>query len=585
MSVKTQTIINQIEKELLKFIEQNFEVKLEKINWETPPELEMGDLAFSCFELARELKQNPVEIATRIATNFKVENLVSKIKNIGPYVNLFFKKDIFCRDLISDVLDEKDNYGRGEKKIEKVMLEGFGQPNTHKAFHIGHLRNIFLSESMSNLLEFSGYQIIRANYYGDVGTHIATWLWYFINYVEDKELILKASKKNIDPELSRKLAEIYTLAKNKVEEVETAQAEISQILQRLESGDKEINKLWKLTAELSLADFRRIFKLLKVSFDKEFFESEVEKPGKKIVQELVDKKIAVESDGAMIVDLADYKLGVLLILKSDGTSLYATKDLALAVLKFNKYKIDRSLYVIDSRQDLYFKQIFKTLELMGFSQAKKCRQLSYGVVALQGGAMASRKGNIILAQDLYDKILDKVQTEISKRENVDFKDVNDVANKITLGALKFGMLKYTPESNITFDWESALKFEGDTGPYLQYTYARIGSIKNKNFKNQKIKASQIDFSLLSTIEEWEVIKAVSEFPQIISKATENYNPATLVNYLLSLSASFNKFYAKCPVAQAESDDLKLARLALIESVGVVLKNGLKILGVEVVGKM
>jgi len=478
MEYNSQKIINQIEQGLAGFVEENFGIKSKTINWETPPELEMGDLAFSCFELARELHQNPVEIAEKIASEFEIKELVSSIENVGPYVNLYFEKEKFCKELISDIIDSSSDYGRGDKKKEKVMLEGFGQLNTHKAVHIGHLRNIFISESVANLFEFSGYKIIRANYQGDIGTHVAT-----------------------------------------------------------------------------------------------------------CVQQMIDKKIAVESDGAIIVDLEKYNLGVLLVLKSDGTSLYSTKDIALAELKFKKHKIDKSIYVTDVRQRLYFKQIFKTLELMGFTQASKCYHLPYGIVKLKEGIMASRKGNVILAQELYDQILEKVKFEIEKRENVDIKNVDDVANKITLGALKFGMLKYTSESNITFNWQEALKFEGDTGPYLQYAYARINNIKEKSFKKEKIRLGKINFSTLTRSEEWGVVRALAEFPKVIARSTTTYNPAWLISYLLNLSASFNKFYASCPVAKAESEDLKFARFALAESVGIVLKNGLTLLGIEVVERM
>lgn len=580
--INTQEIKQNIASWLKEFLLQEFDLEKVEIDWERPPESEMGDLAFSCFKLTKEVGKNPLQIAEIIATKFSGNEYVSLIKNVGPYVNFYLNKEIFSQTLIDDILTKKDNFGRGDKKQQKVMLEGFGQPNTHKAFHIGHLRNVFISESMSNLLKFSGYEVIRANYYGDVGTHIATWLWYFINYVEDKDEILDAE---VGPELSRRISEIYTQAKNKIDEVDNAEEQISEILQKVEAGDKELIKLWKQTKQLSLKDFERIYKLLEIEFDKKFFESEVEKPGKKIVQQYLDKGLIKKSDGALIIDLEKYDLGVLLMLKSDRTSLYSTKDIALAKLKFEKFKIDKSIYVIDMRQSLYMKQIFKALELMGFEQAENCHHLAYGFVKLKSGVMASRKGNVILAQDLYDQIIAKVKTEIAKRENIENSEVNKIAHKITLSALKFGMLKYTPTSNITFDLEQSLQFEGDTGPYLQYSYARINSIKEKSFAKTKLKISKLDFSAVKTKEEWELVIQLEEFGDVITKATDDYNPTALASYLLNLAATFNKFYAKCPVARVDDENLRLVRFALCESVAVVLKSGLNILGIEVVERM
>ncbi|MEM4248533.1 MAG: arginine--tRNA ligase, partial [Candidatus Nanoarchaeia archaeon] len=367
---------------------------------EIPKVTELGDFALPCFSLAARMKKDPKLIAKDIAAHIKFtkDSAIKEVKVVGAYVNFFLNKTNLAGIVLQEVYKEKANFGAGLKKTEKVMVEGFGQPNTHKAMHVGHLRNICLSDSLSKLLKFTGYPVITATYVGDIGTHVAKVLWYMQKYHSMHEHQKQKNK-------GEWLGKLYAESVKKVQNHPEYEKEVSEVLQKLEAKkDKDLTNLWKITRVWSLREFKRIYKQLGVDFDEWFFESEVEDAGKKIALGLLKKKIARKDQGAVLVDLSDYDLDVFLILKSDGTSLYSTKDLALAKMKFERYKIDRSIYVVGSEQAFYFKQLFKTLELMGFKQASKCHHLAYELVMLPTGKMSSRSGEVVLYSEIFDKV-------------------------------------------------------------------------------------------------------------------------------------------------------------------------------------
>jgi len=538
---------------------------------EVPPDPALGDLALPCFKLAPILKKDPKIIARELEAKIKPAGLIKGVKATGAYLNFFIDEQGLAKETLKQIWKEKGKYGSSRGKAERVMVEGFAQPNTHKAFHIGHLRNVCLSEALSNLLQFAGYKVIRANYYGDVGAHVAKWIWFFEKFHKGK-----IPSKN----LGKWLAEIYAKANKYVAEHPKAEEEVAEVLKKLEQGDKKLKQIWKKTRELSLKEFKRIYELLGVKFDVEFFESEVEKPGKQIALELLRKGIAKKSEGAIIVDLEKFGLGIFVILRSDGTSLYSTKDLALAKIKFKKYKIERSIYVIDVRQSMYMQQLFKTLELAGFKQAKNCYHMSYGFVTVEGAKMASRTGEMVLFEDLYDLIFKQALKEVESR-GTSGRKARLVAHKIALAAIKFGMLKFSPEINIDFNWEKALQFEGNTGPYLQYSLVRAKKIIDKVGKP----TLKVKFELLNEKEEANLIKHLAKFPQVISEATKSYKPHLVANYSLELANLFNSFYERHSVLHAESSDLQKARLLLVWAFAQTLKNALHLLGIKEVELM
>ncbi len=547
------------------------EIDFDNLEIVKPPENSMGDLSVPCFYLSKLTRISPNQIAIELKQKIKLDPFFRSIETAGPYLNFYLAEDILAENVIKEIYKNKDKYGQLPMVNEKLMIE-YSQPNTHKEFHVGHLRNVILGSALVNLQKFNGKKVIPANYIGDIGSHVAKCLWAYDKFHKD-EPEPKEHK-------GQYLGKIYTEAVKLCEENEDYKKEASEVQQKLEAGDKYFTALWKKTREWSLEEFKNIYKILGAEFDEIFYESQVEKPGKEIVKELLEKKIAEHSQGAVIIDLEKYDLKQFLLLKSDGSSLYSTKELALAKLKFEKYKIDSSYIVVDARQSFYFKQFFKTLEVMGFK--KDTRHISYEFVTLPEGAMSSRSGNIILFEDFFKEVFEMALVETAKR-HTDWTEEENKSNaeKIALSAIKFSMIKTGRNNVIVFDPKEALSFDGFTGPYLQYTVTRINSILRK----EKIKSlTNIDFSKLDKEKEKELLLSLAKFSQVIKSSAEALEPSQLAKYLFDLAKIFSSYYQEVPILNSETDD-KLARLALILAIKQVLENGLKILGIESLERM
>jgi len=569
-------MLEEAKKQIISALSKVANVPPHDIVLETPKSSDLGDLAFPCFKLAPKFKTSPQNIANDLAKKLPKLSYVSKFHVVGPYVNFFLSSSNLAADVLTGIYKQKGKFGSGKAKKERIMIE-FSQVNTHKAVHVGHLRNTALGDSLVRVLRYNGYPAIAANYPGDIGTHVAKVLWYMQKY--HHEMKKHARQKN----KGEWLGNLYAEAAKAVEDHPQNEKEVAEVLQKLESGkDKKLLKLWKQTRQWSLDEFYRIYKELGVRFDVWFFESQAEKPGKQLVHELVRKGIAVKDQGAILIDLTKYNLDKFLILKSDGSSLYATKDLALAKMKFEKHKIDRSVYVVGTEQNLYFKQLFATLGLMGFKQARKCYHLAYELVMLATGKMSSRSGNVVLYSDLASKAKAKALEEVwSRNPKMQKKKAEHIAMKIALAALKYGMLKQAPNKVIIFDWQRAVEFQGDTGPYLQYSLVRANNI----LKKARVKPSiSVDFSLLKTSEEADLIKKLSSFKSVVEKSAEQYATHIIASYAYELTQVFNTFYERCPVAQADKST-KAARALLVWAFAQVLSNALHLLGIEEVDVM
>ncbi len=570
--------LQKVKKQIIDLITKSIKERasISEADLGAPPQKEMGDFAFGCFKLqdfGKKFNKSLQEISSEITDYINKNKKGTAIKEAvsdGPYVNIFLDKKVLARMVLGEISKKKESYGNFTAgRGKKVMIE-YSQPNTHKEFHIGHLRNVCLGSELVKLYKVMGYNVISANYIGDVGAHVAKCLWAYM---------AKGAKEPKKKNKGEYLGELYSWATQKIADNPQYKKQVEEIQQKLENGDKKLTALWKKTREWSLKEFNRIYKDLGVEFDVVYYESEVEKPGKKLVYDLLAKGIAGESQGAIIIDLIPYDLGAFLILKSDGTSLYATKDLALAVKKFKKYKLDQSIYVVDSRQELYFKQLFKALEIIGFK--KPMHHLSYEAVTLPDGAMSSRKGNIVTFREFEKELFTRSQKETKKRhKDWDPKKINKVAKKIAYAAMKFDILKHDSDKVMVFDLDEALSFDGFTGPYIQYTIARINSI----FAKSKTRNARINYSLFEKPEEKKLIMQLAKFPEIIKKAQENFQMSLLPRYLYDLSKAFAEFYHEVPVLKADKKT-KAARLALISSVKIVLEKGLDILGIETVKEM
>ncbi len=563
--------IYKIKKEIREAINKALGQQIDEKNIEVnvPPQKEMGDFAVPCFYFSKLTGLSPNRIAEEIKNKISLTSFIESVSNSGPYVNFVINQKNLSQKVLKEINNKGNKFGSfTATSKEKTMIEYSG-PNTHKEFHVGHVRNVALGISLVNINKFAGKKIIPVNYIGDIGSHVAKCLWCLEKFHKEEKL----------PENKGKyLGAIYSEAVAKVEQNEDYKKETEEVQRKLEAGDKYWIALWKKTRQWSLDELNEIYKTLGAEFNHCFYESQVEKPGKKIVEELLEKGVAEKSQGAVIINLEKHNLKSLLLLKSDGSSLYSTKDIALAKLKFEKYKIDKSFYIIDNRQSFYFQQLFKTLEIIGIN--KPMVHIGYEFVTLKEGAMSSRKGNIIPFEDfLYEAIrLASKETKI-RHEDWTEQKIKETSEKIALSAIKFSMLRTGNKNIIVFDINEALRFDGFTGPYLQYTISRINSILKKESAQEKI-----DFSKLDSVIGKELTIKMSEFPEVISACAQDLDPSALTLYLFELAKMFSKFYESVPILKSDGETKK-ARLFLISCVRQVLKNGLNLMGIEELERM
>lgn len=541
---------------------------------EMPPDKKMGDLAFPCFKLAPVFKKAPVAIAEELKSKVVVPKSVDRVELAGGYLNFFLKAEQMAESILGEILKKGEKFGKASSKGTGVIME-FCDANTHKAFHIGHVRNISLAESICRILEFNGHKVYRVNYQGDVGPHVSKCLWGYLNFFKGKEPKDKTEK-------GIWLGTVYADASQKVEGNEELEQKMRDLTKQLFDGDKKLKAIWQKTRKWSLDYFAEIYKNFGVKFDRFYFESEMEKRAQQIAKELTAKGIAKESEGAIIMDLEEFGLGKFVILKSDEMPLYSSKDLALAEKKWKEFKFGKSIIVTGEEQKLYFQQLFKTLELMNSPMAKISIHIAYGLVNLESGKMKSRLGEVITWHRLYGKMCEKTLQEVKKRhKDWPKKKAEQTAKKIALAAIKFGMLNRANEKLAVFDWEKALQLEGETGPYLMYSYARAKSILRKA---KKITLAKGDFSVLKEEKEKELVALLGQFETVVQDCARQYAALTLSQYLLKLSECFNGFYHELPVLKAEPK-LQKARLGLVMAAATVLQLGMKLLGIDSLEEM
>lgn len=535
---------------------------------EIPPSIELGDYSFPCFFLAEKFRKSPEEIATDVRKNID-EKGFEDVQANGAYINFFIDRKTFVAETLDKVLKEKEGFGKFNSEKEKIMIE-FSQPNTHKAFHVGHIRGTSIGESLARVLEFCGKEVIRANYQGDTGMHVAKWLWCYKKYHSGEKLKEKESW----------IASVYVEAVKKSSKSPKAEQEIREINRKLGTGeDKKLNELWKKTRKISLKSLEKIYSQLNTHFDVYYFESMEEEKGKAIAEILLKNKIAKLSEGAVIVNLEKYNLGVWVLLRNDKTVLYSAKDLALAEGKFLQYPdLGKSIYVIANEQNLHFNQLVKTLELMKFNQADKLKHVSFGMVRLPTGKMSSRTGENVLYSDFIEEMMKYSEKEIKDREpKIKKIELENRALKISIASIKYSMLKQGANKNIIFNPKEAINFEGDTGAYILYTYARASSILRKA-KKKNMNSNNEGFEPI----EFELINKLSKFAEIVENSCITLNPSNIAVYSYQISKIFNEFYHSCPVINSENESF---RLAIVSAFRQVLKNSLNLLGIETLEKM
>jgi arginyl-tRNA synthetase len=543
--------------------------------FEKPPENAAADYALPCFRFAKAAGKSPQDFATTVAARLKspwVESAAAQ----GAFLNINVPAAKLAEAVLPRIADGSLFHAFKDHPLAKatrVMIE-FSQPNTHKEFHVGHARNVALGDSLCRLYRYCGYQVTAANYFGDEGTHIAECLWY-----------IKRSGLSF-PETDRGawLGKQYAAAKRLLSEKRAEfQPEVSAVLAGIESKKGEWFELWQKTRQWSLDAFMDIYAWLDVHFDILFHESDVSEESQTIVDEYLQRGVFKVDDGAVGVDLSDAKLGFMIVRKRDGNTLYATKDLALARRKFGEYQIDKSIYVVGDEQKFHFQQVFKTLEKMGFPQAPQCYHLSYGMVVLPEGKMSSREGNSVGFVELRNAVAAELDTIMAKyADSWDQATLSETKRLLTSGTIKYGMLSTDPVKKIVFDLQSWTSFEGNSGPYLMYSYARTQSILAKaNWSGPTATAAaQYSHPL-----EKELLRHYWDFNQCAWAAAENYRPSIIANHLFAMCKAFNRFYAEVPVLKAESPELVQARLNLVYGFAEVLKQGLLLLGITPADRM
>ena len=574
-----------VEEQIKEFVRQN-DLPDILIQWNWIPFSGHWGISTSLFSLAAaEARQNQIKVNVPLRANDLAEQLSTfigqpqgfeKVEPVNGYLNLYFSQAEYTHRVLEEVADKNDQFGRIPRKNERVMVE-FSQPNTHKAFHVGHLRSAILGDTLARILDFAGYDVVRANYPGDMGLHVIKWLWCYQKF---------HSGEKPEKDITQWMGKIYADAKGKLEANPDFESEVRALYKRWDQREPEIVQLWEKTREWSLQGFYQIYETLNIQFDVYYFNSQMEQPGKVIVDELIQKHIATDErpEGAVIVKIDDVlglnkeQYRVLVVLRSDGTALYATEDLALVKQNFKDYPdLKKSLYIVDVRQSLHFTQVFKTMEIAGYAWAKQCEHVPYELVSLPGNVvMASREGTVVLLEDLIREATNRAY-QVVQEKNPDLSEEQKLAtaNAVGIGAIKYPMQARENTKVVTFDWESALDFNGQAAPYIQYAYVRCGSILKKA-GYPKIEPAPPTYELSS--QEIQLIDLISRFSREVERAGAEYRTIQIANYAFELAKTFNNFYTHCPVL-SEADPICNTRLNLVMATRQVLKNNLTLLGI------
>jgi arginyl-tRNA synthetase len=563
---------------------------------EKPPNPEMGDIASNIsFMLAKEMRKPPNKIAEEIASSLKIPkgSLIEKIEAKGGYVNFFLDYEKATEKLLKEILKEKERYGSQKKNKKDVLIE-YSAPNPNKPMHIGHTRNNFIGVSISNVFDFVGYETHPVNWINDRGSHICKSLWGYLQFgkkdgpekIGDWKNILDEWFGNQDKWMTPKDAkrkpdyfvmDYYVKASNEMKSNEDYDKQNRELLQEWEDGNEKVRALWKKLNSWAYEGWDETYKRQGCKFEKWYYESEIYKNGKELVFKNMDKGIFFKSnEGTIVADLEKQGLPGMVFIRSDGTSLYQTADLALTKEKVKDYPKAKLIWVVGGGQKLYFQQLFEIFELLGLAKKEDCYHLDYGMVSLPEGKMSSREGKVILADDLMNEVYKMVEVEVEKRNpDLPEKKKREITEKIMIGAIKYAMLKIDAFKEIIFDPKEVVKFEGNTGPYLQYSHVRASKILEKA-GNFLITYTAKEMKR----EERELMKQMMEFPSVVLKTAKEYKPNLIANYAYDLAEKFSSFYHSCPVIQAKDKETKHFRLTLTKAFRTVMENSLTVLGIE-----
>lgn len=537
------------------------------------PNYDMGDFAFPCFKLAKTMKKAPNIIAIEVAEKIERKSFISDIKVVNAYINFYVDKTVFVEKILKNVIEEKENFADSKMGEGKTVVIDYSSPNIAKPFHIGHLRSTVIGNSLYKIYKKLGYDVVGINHLGDWGTQFGKLIVAYKNW-GDKELV----EKNDIKELSK----IYVKFHEESEKNPALEDEARLWLVKMQEGDKEALELWKWFCDISMKEFERVYKMLNISFDSYAGESFYNDKMQAIVDELFEKNILVESEGAKIVDLEKYNMPPCLILRSDGGTLYPTRDISAAFYRKKEYNFEKCLYITALDQNLHFAQWFKVIELMGYDWAKDLVHIPFGLVSLNDGKLSTRRGHVVLMEDILNSAIEKTKNIIEEK-NPNLENKEKVAKDVGIGAVIFNDLFNSRVKNVVFDLERMLNFQGETGPYVQYTHARACSILEKENFDENMLAN-IDFSLISDEYSFEIVKLLSQYQDKIIDASNKYEPFIITRHLVNICQAFNKFYDENNIKNSE-EKLKNARLSIVYATKMVIANGLYLLGINAPEKM
>ncbi len=541
---------------------------------EIPPNQEMGDYAVPCFKFAKKYKKAPAVIASELVNKIGAVEEFQKIEAAGPYVNFFVDKTHFAEKILMQSFNEKERYGSSNVGEGKTVIVEFSSPNIAKPFHIGHIRSTLIGNSIYKIYTYLGYNTIAINHLGDYGTQFGMLISAYKKWGSPE--IVEAIEKDPIPELLK----LYVRYNQEIESHPEYQDEARYWFKELENGNEEAQKLWAWFREVSLKEFNRVYDMFGIKYDSLAGESFYSDKMPDIIAELEDKQLLKDSEGAKIVELSEYGLTDALIQKSDGSTLYVTRDIAAAMYRKKTYDFYKNIYVVGAPQKLHFDQWRKIIDLMGYDWAYDCVHVMFGTVSLEDGALATRKGRVVFLEDVLKKAIEKT-TEIINERNPNLENREEVARQVGIGAVIFQELFNNRIKDYMFSWEKTSSYEGETGPYVQYTYARTCSLLKK--ANIEIDAN-VDFSVLTDKEAFNVIKKLEGFKAAVLGAHDKYEPFFITRYAVGLAQEFNRFYHECPII-VDDDNIKKARLLLTQTVNTVLKTAMGLLGMEAPEKM
>ncbi|MBU3198355.1 arginine--tRNA ligase [Clostridium estertheticum] len=559
-------------------IKQLVEIDIETIEnlIEIPPKPEMGEFAFPCFQLSKVMRKAPNMIAKDLKEKIEKDGF-EKIECFGPYLNFFLDKGAFIKNTVEKILDEGDNYGSSKVGEGKNIVVEYSSPNIAKPFHVGHLFTTVIGNSLYKILSFEGYNCTGINHLGDWGTQFGKLIYAYKNWVDEDALASEPIKE---------LLRIYVKFHEEADLDPTLNEQAKMYFKKLEDGCDEEVELWTKFRDVSLVEFKKLYETLNVKFDSYAGESFYCDKMDDIIKDIDAKGLLVESNGAKVVMLDEYNIPPCIIKKSDGATIYATRDLAAATYRKKTYDFYKNIYVVGKDQALHFKQVFTTLKLMGNKWADDCVHVPFGTVRFADKKLSTRKGDVIFLDDLLNQAVAKT-LEVINEKNPELENKEDVAKKVGIGAIVFTYLKNHRERDIVFNWEEMLSFEGETGPYVQYTYARAKSILRKVEETSKNNETdvELDYNKLNSKEEFELVKQLEGFQKSILFAIDKLEPSMVTRYVIDVAKAFNKFYNQYNISNLKDESDKKAKIKMVEATCQVIKNALGLIGIEVVDRM